>query len=412
MIDAELATAIVIGIYDAGRFEIYGFGKGPGGAPPTGRTIFELGAVTKVYTALMLADAVQRREVALETAAGELLPPGVTAPVRDKQVITLHHLVNHSSGLPPLPPSVLARPNVADPLAGYDENRLYADLVQTQLVALPGERIVLSEYGAGLLGHVLGRKAGTTYAAAFDARIAKPLGLADTSFAPPATGKRAQGTNQDLAPVKSWSWGVLEGAGGLHSSVRDQLTMIEAQLDAASGSKQPLRPAMRFTQESQLQGDGANIGLGWQIDRDGRHWHNGTTNGFHAFISLDIKDRRGIVILAATATPIVDQVSYRVYKILKNEEVAPPTMPTPEQLATYAGTYDFAGADLKMIADGKRLYVEGPGEPRIRMLPISDKEFWIQALQSIVVFEKDSAGKVARALFVVGEQQMTAPRKD
>jgi hypothetical protein len=169
---------------------------------------------------------------------------------------------------------------------------------------------------------------------------------------------------------------------------------------------------MRLTQESQLQGDGANIGLGWQIDREGRYWHNGTTNGFHAFVGFDIKLRRGMVILASSATPIVDQVSFRLYKVLAGEKLPAPTTPSPEQLAKYAGSYDFAGSTLNMIVDGTRLYVEGPGEPRIRMLPISDKEFWIQSLQAIVVFEADSDNKIARAVFVVGEQQMTAPRKN
>src|SRR6188472_4095148 len=59
MIDAELSTGVVVGLYDAGKLEIYGFGKGPGGKPPTGKTLFELGPVTAAYTSLLLADTVQ-----------------------------------------------------------------------------------------------------------------------------------------------------------------------------------------------------------------------------------------------------------------------------------------------------------------------------------------------------------------
>jgi CubicO group peptidase (beta-lactamase class C family) len=302
----------------------------------------------------------------------------------------------------------------ADPLASYDENRLYADLVQTKLIAVPGEKIHISEYGSGLLAHVVGRKIGATAREAIESRIVKPLALTDTFFTvpPAAAARRAQGTDMNLVPVQPWSWGVLAGAGGLYSSVRDQLTFIEAELDGASGSRLPLRPAMKLTQESQLQGSGANIGLGWQIDRDGRYWHTGTTNGFHAFVGFDVKERRGIVILAASATPIIDQISHRFYKILAGEHVAAPTMPTAEQLAAYAGTYNFSGAALKMLVEGKRLFVEGPGEPRIRMLPISDTEFWIHSLQAIVVFQRGKDGKVAAAVFVVGDQQMAAPRME
>jgi serine-type D-Ala-D-Ala carboxypeptidase/endopeptidase len=413
LIDAELATSIVVGINDAGRFEIYGFGKGPDGKPPTGRSLYELGAITKVYTALLLADSVQRREVDLETPASELLPPGVTMPVRDQQVITLRHLVNHSSGLPPLPPSLGRTAKREDPLAGYDENRLYADLVQTQLAFAPGQRWLVSEYGSGVLGTLLARKIGTPFEDVLMMRIIKPLALADTFITVPAAAaaRRVQGTNQDLAPVKPWSWGPLAPAGALVSSARDQLTFLEAQMDAAAGGRTPPRPAMRFTQEGQLRGTGPNLGLGWQIDSEGRYWHNGTTNGFHSFIGFDTKQRIGIVILSSSSTPIVDQVAFRLYKVLANEPVKAPVMPTTEQLQRYAGTYDFSGQALKMFVEGKRMYVEGPGEPRIRMLPISDHEFWIHSLQAIVSFEED-AGKITRAVFIVGEQRMAAPRKD
>src|SRR5262249_11787460 len=161
LIDAELATGIVVGIIDNGKREIYGFGKGPDGHAPTGKTLFELGAVTKVYTGLLLADSVQRREVNLDTPVAELLPTGVTAPTRDTLRITLRHLIVHSSGLPPLPPSL--RIDMTNPFGSYTENQLFSDLVRTQLMFAPGERIQYSDYGVGLLANALGRKIGSGY---------------------------------------------------------------------------------------------------------------------------------------------------------------------------------------------------------------------------------------------------------
>src|SRR5215470_11154342 len=121
-VDNEIVSGIVVAVYDAGRRELYGFGKGPGGAPPTGRTLFEIGSVTKVYTTLLFADSIQRREVALNTAVSELLPPGVTAPTKDKRPISLGHLAVHSSGLPRLPPTIEREADKPDPYAGYDED--------------------------------------------------------------------------------------------------------------------------------------------------------------------------------------------------------------------------------------------------------------------------------------------------
>lgn len=406
-LDAEVLSGVVIGLYDAGRREIYGFGAGPGGKPPTGSTLFEIGSVTKVFTGMLLADAVQRREVTLDTPISELLPQGIPVPTKDKVAITLKHLMLHSSGLPRLPPSLM-QPK-PDPYAGYGEEQLYQDLIKTELETPPGTRIVYSNYGAGLLGFALGRKIGTGYAAALRERVIVPLGLKDTYLGFPPGAPRAEGTNEDLKPMLPWTFDALAGAGAIVSNARDQLTLIDAELDAAAGSKLPLRAPMRLTQEAQLDEVGANAGLGWVIDREGRYWHNGGTGGFHAFVGFDPKSRRGIVILAATSTSLVDHLANSLYKILAKEPPTPVKFPAAEQLAPLAGTYDFSGTQLIITAVGKRLYIEGPGEPRHRLLPLSETEFFLEPLQAVVVFQKDG-DKVARIVFAIGDHTLTATR--
>ncbi len=408
-LDAEVLSGVVIGLYDAGKREIYGFGAGPNGKPPTGTTLFEIGSVTKVYTGLLLADAVQRREVSLDAAVSELLPPGIPVPTRDKIAITLKHLMLHSSGMPRLPPSLMApKP---DPYGGYGEERLYKDLIATELETPPGTRIVYSNYGVGLLGFALGKKLGSDYATVMRERVLGPLGLKDTYLGFPPGAPRAEGTNEDLQPMPVWTWDALAGAGALVSTARDQLSLIDAELDAAAGSKQTLRAPMRLTQEAQLDEVGANAGLGWVIDREGRYWHNGGTGGFHAFVGFDPKSRRGIVILAATSTSLVDHLANSLYKILENAPPPPVTFPTAAQLATLAGTYDFTGTNLVISAVGKRLYIEGPGEPKHRLMPLSETEFYLEPLQAVVVFQKDG-DRVVRLVFAIGDKTMSAARKN
>jgi CubicO group peptidase (beta-lactamase class C family) len=419
--DAELFSGLVVGLYDAGRREIYGFGKGPGGAAPDGGSLFELGTLTRVYTGLLLADAVQRREVELDAEVAEYLPPGVTVPTREKVAITLRHLALHGSGLPSLPPSIAAKAAaVADPFAGYDEEALYRDLARTQLAFTPGTAIQLSNYGTGLLGFVLGKKPGTGYPRAIAARVLEPLELRDTMLAVPATAvpaaaapRRMTGTDDELAAVPRWTWGALTGAGGLVSSARDQLRLIEAELDAAAGGKNlPLRNQMRLTQEPQLETGTAasdNAGLGWTIDGDGRYWHSGGTAGFRGFIGFDPKTRRGVVALASTASPLVDRLGRAMFALFDETPPKPWTPPTAAQLATYAGSYDFAGTKLAVVAAGKRLYLEAPNEPRVRLLPVSEHEFWIEVLQAVAIFQKEG-DKVARVVFGIGTRQIAAPR--
>jgi len=92
------------------------------------------------------------------------------------------------------------------------------------------------------------------------------------------------------------------------STAHDQLRLIEVELDAASGGSLPLRHAMKLTQEPQLDRTGNNVSLGWTIDGTGRYWHNGSTGGCHAFVGFDPKTKRGVVLLASTATSAIDRL--------------------------------------------------------------------------------------------------------
>ena len=410
-IDGEIVSAMVIGVYDNGKQEIYGFGAGPGGKAPTGRSLFEIGSVTKVFTSLMLADAVQRKEVDLDTPISELLPPGVTVPTADKKVITLKHLALHSSGLPRLPPSLANAASLADPYGKYHEDALYADLNQTALESPPGTQVVYSNYGSGLLGFGLGRKLGGGYAAALTARVLKVLELRDTYVDVPDAqlGRRVPGSSDDLAPAAPWTWDVLAGAGGIVSDAHDLLALTIAELDAAQGGERPLVHAMKLSQESQLEHQGDNEGLGWMIDAGGRFWHNGATGGYHTFVGFDTKARRAIVILVATQITPIDHLADLLYGVLEGKPLAPPQFPRASAFAKYAGGYDFSGTKIEVIAEGKRLYIAGPGEPRHRLVPLSDHEFWVEELQGIAVFERDAQNKL-EVVFVVNNHSITAPR--
>lgn len=410
-VDGEIVTGIVVGVVDRGKSEIYGFGTGPGGKPPTGRTLFDLGSLTKVYTGLMLADALQRRELELDAPIADLMPPGVTVPTKDGVAITAKHLALHSSGLPMLPPALVRRTPPPDPFAGYTEDALYQDLVSTELVHSPGTMISLSLYGTGLLGFALGRKIGGGYSAAVTTRVLEPLGLNDTFTTMPAgvASRRAIGTDEDLKPRSRWTWGALVGAGALISTVKDQLKLVDAELDAAAGTKGTLRPAMRLTQEAQLDTPGENEGLGWMIDSAGRLWHEGTTGGFRAYVGFDPKTKRGVVVLASTESSLVDNLARTLFDVLDGTAKVPAAAPTADTVATYAGKYDFTGTTLTIVADGKRLYLEGPGEPRHRMVPYGERTFWIEGLQSAAKFDVEG-DVVKRVVFKTGGRQVSANR--
>ena len=160
-VDAKQSVGIVVGIAnrDTSRFISYGTFNGPGTPHVTEDTVFEIGSVTKTFTATVLAEMVVRGEVALEDSVAQYLPPEVRLPSRNGQTITLLDLATHTSGLPRFPANINPGDG-ANPFADYTQQQLYAFLSSYVLPRDPGEQYEYSNLGMALLGHALARRAG------------------------------------------------------------------------------------------------------------------------------------------------------------------------------------------------------------------------------------------------------------
>ncbi len=300
----QQGVGIVVGVIDArGRRVIaYGSAEVRTQRPVNGDTVFEIGSATKVFTSLLLADAVQRGEVALDDPISRYLPPEVTVPQRSGQPITLQHLATHTSALPRLP-SNLAPADWSNPYADYTVAQLYAFLSAHELTRDIGSRYEYSNLGAGLLGHVLARRAGKDYESLVHERITGPLGMASTAIAlaDALKPRLAAGHNAVRAPVRNWDLPTLAGAGALRSTANDLLSLLSAHIGYL---KSPLAPAMAamLRVRAPTGRPGLDIALGWHVltTPSGREivWHNGGTGGYRSFIGFDPKAGTGVVVLS------------------------------------------------------------------------------------------------------------------
>jgi CubicO group peptidase (beta-lactamase class C family) len=285
----------------------------PGGGPPDERTLFEIGSITKVFTATVLADMALEGVVALDQPVQELLPAGVTLPVEGRP-ITLADLASHVAGLPRLPRGMLVRGLLQreDPWHGFGEEELLASLPRTR-VREPGGRVRYSNLGAGLLGLLLARRAGTTYDDLVETRVSRPLGLCDTRTAVPAEdlARFAEGHDRRGREAPHWHITGLPGAGALRSTLADMRTFLDCQLAPPEGR---LGDAIRLTQELRASSSRMRVGLGWLALR-GRDegqtllFHNGGTGGFRSCIALAPGRSRGAVVLSASRRS-VDRVCF------------------------------------------------------------------------------------------------------
>jgi CubicO group peptidase (beta-lactamase class C family) len=302
----------VIGIVDDGQRTVAGFGAADTvGTRPTARTLFEIGSITKTFTGLLLAEAIERGAVQLSDPATRYLPDTLNGPMHERGPITLGQLVTHRSGLPRLPANLQPIPDPTDPYAHYTVGDLYAFLDGYRPARPPDSAYAYSNLGMGLLGHVLARRADTSYAALVQQRIATPLGLADTRITLTADPQRrfARGYNPAGAPTPPWHLPTLAGAGALRSTAADMLTYLRAHLAppdttrlgrARQRATTPVAPADLGDNAAFA---GTRIGYGWHVTpRDGQTitWHNGGTGGFSSFAGFNRATGHGVVVLVST----------------------------------------------------------------------------------------------------------------
>lgn len=306
-IDAQRqSVGIVVGVLEPAGRRVISHGSATKGEARRldGDTVFEIGSITKVFTALLLADAVERGDVALSDPVAKFLPTTVRVPERGR-AITVGDLASHMSGLPRLPSNM--KPNdLNNPYADYTVEQLYAFLSTHQLTRDVGAQYEYSNLGGGLLGHVLALRAGTSYEALVENRITRPLGMTSTAItlSPSMRARLASGYSSTLQPAANWDLPTLAGAGALRSTVNDLLLFVSA---AVGERPTPLDKAFArmLALRHPTPAPGLQIALGWHVFTTNDHdvvWHDGGTGGYRSFVGFDPKARTAVVALSNAGT--------------------------------------------------------------------------------------------------------------
>jgi serine-type D-Ala-D-Ala carboxypeptidase/endopeptidase len=397
-------VGLVVGVIDASGRRVVAYGKldQDNTRALDGDTIFEIGSVTKIFTALLLADMVERHEVALDDPIAKYLPAGVNAPERDGHAITLVDLATHTSGLPRLPTNL--RPaNPQDPYVDYTEPDLEAFLRSYQLPRNPGAEFEYSNLGDGLLGWLLARRAGMDYGALVRARITGPLGMTSTDVMVPTDNEArlAPGHNDSLRRVPAWHFAVLAGCGALRSTANDLLKLLAAFLGEA---QTPLAPAMALMPTVRRPTGSAmgDISLGWLISKPAVEeilWHNGGTYGYRSFAGLDMRTHTGVLVLSnAFTTAGVDDIGRHVL-----DPKAPLLAPTTARkevtldaktLENYVGEYQLAPSFVLTIThEGDGLFAQATGQGKLPIFAEGPREFFYKAVDAQITFETDATGR-------------------
>ncbi len=296
---AGKAIGLVVGVAKPGARYVTGFGATTlhGDTPPDADSIFEIGSVTKIYTAYLLAMGMGRGEVALTDTLEETFGPNV--PRGTERSITLLDLVTHTSGLRNFPTN-LVYPGSTNPAREYTVALLEEYLATATLLYEPGTTFEYSNLGAGIAGHITTLAAGeSTFEALVQRDICLPSGFTDTTT--------VLNTTQLLRKVQGYRAGMeapavdigepLHSSGMLRSTGDELLRFFEGALTMSD----PAWIEVMTPYRDSPNGVNAKTGLLLNIedpDGDAYYAKNGGTPGFTTWVVFTLDPPAVVVLLS------------------------------------------------------------------------------------------------------------------
>ncbi len=411
-----------VGVLVDGKRQEQGFGvvSLETGYPTRPDTLFQIGSITKLFTATLAMMLVEEGKLALDTLVITYLPSLRLADADAQARLTLRMLLSHSGGF---------YGDFFDDFGMGDDalSAYVASLHTLEQQTAPGEVYAYNNAGFCLVGALIERVTGQPYERVVRERIFTPLGMSHSFFFageaiayPNAVGHSQVtpgGDEHEVArryPLPR----AVNAAGGIISTVDDLLTFAQFQLDGGvTRAGQRLLPTATLQAMWQPQIKAANgkefYGLGWEIGESSgtrQIRHGGATNGFNARFVVIPERKYAIAILTNSGRGVamyqeVIEAELAERLGLHEPKPRPITLP-PEALAALAGVYTQPDSvrTLTTTSDGLRIEVTAIDllnhkeevYPPYDLRPISPTEFVVvtagEELDSHIDFLLDADG--------------------
>jgi D-alanyl-D-alanine carboxypeptidase len=393
----------------------HGFADLGAGTPVTDSTVFRIGSITKQFTAAAILRLAEEGRLTLDDDISRHLPEYPTHGRR----ITIHHLLNHTSGIHSYTSVPEAMARSGEP-AGPEE--VLAMVRDRDLDFEPGASYAYNNTGYFLLGLVIEAVTGEDYAEHLDRILLRPLGLRETGYCPhePEVPRHARGYRlaggepEDAAQIHmGWPY----AAGALCSSVRDLLRW-EAAL--RGGEVISTRAYERMATPSVPEGSRSQYGYGLVLDEvegAARVHHGGGIPGFVSQMAHYAD--AGVTVVALTN--VETGAAYQVEGAMARAVGAIPERPpfdgelTREEMERYVGRYATQPIPMRVrIEDGVLMAQgEGPGQGAFPLVPLGEHEFGAAFDNSLrLVFTVEGDGAATDLTIHQAGMRFAGPRED
>lgn len=403
--------AIVTGERIGGKISYAVTGSTGADKAPPEQSVFEIGSITKVFTGILLAQAVLEKKVTLETPLREVMGKAQTFADSRVGAITLRQLATHTSGLPRIPDDLFVGADPVDPYAHYDRARLDACIARVKLLGEPPFESSYSNLGVGLLGDVLSRVYGKPWEQLIAEKITKPLGMKDTTVTLDAGQQtRLAPPYEGVKQVKPWNDQALAGCGALRSTAADMMIFGGAILHPGES---PLKEALALVMQPHApEGD---VGLCLMISKfDGQreYHHAGGTGGYRA--SLQVLPESDTVRVVLVNNAALD--SGRVLGAVRDEKPRASESDkvlTAAQLAAYEGVYPIGQqARFTILRRGDQLWTQLTGQGFLRLFSHEQEDrFFLKVVAAEIQFHREG-GRIVSLTNHQNGRELTARKSN
>jgi CubicO group peptidase (beta-lactamase class C family) len=361
--------------------------------------VFNIGSVTKQFTAVVVLQLVEQGKLSLGDEITKYLPDYPAGG----QKITVEHLLTHTAGIPGSAPEAMTSLQGRKDLVGLQE--VINTFKNRPLDFPPGTKWSYSNNGYMLLGAIIEKVSGLSYPAYLEKNIFKPAGMTHTLFGDDQLLIKNRVASYVYSRAESRFLNAINdkvetaySAGAIQSTAEDLFKWNQALLANKLITKDSLAKARA---EYKLpDGQGTHYGYGWfigNIQGSPIVEHGGNMGGFmsHA-IYLPREDIYVIVLynfraanrlpefLAGDLAALAINKPYNIREITLDESL----------LRTYVGVYEDEGVERLITVENGKLYYQRVGANKLLMRPYAKDKFFFDNNAVVGEFKRDAGGRV------------------
>jgi CubicO group peptidase (beta-lactamase class C family) len=404
------------------------------GIPNTPSTVYHIASVSKQFTCFAIAQLADEGKISLDDDIRKYLPE---VPDFGK-TITIRHLCHHTSGLrDQWNLLALAGWRLDDVITTEHVLKLVAN--QKELNFDPGNEFLYCNTGFTLLGEIVARVSGMTFAEYCAKNIFQPLGMKSTLFYDDhekIVPNRAYSYNEAGAGYKKSVLSYANaGATSLFTTVEDLSKWALNFENIKVGNEQIMAEMHRRGVLNSNFPTG--YALGQAIDTYkglNRVSHGGADAGYRTFLARFPDQQFSVIVFSNLGSFNTGGIAMQIADIYLEDKMDKPApkpvekekaevsqkaevSPTeevrvdPNVLKTYCGQYELQpGFMIAISEENGQLFGQGTGQPRVQLTPNSETEFTVESIGAVITFDKNDEGNIHQLTLKQGGGEFKAPR--